>query len=384
MVVVPVALLVPAPASHSLLGAAIHRIMQLHVLQSEIVLGIHLNRHFFDGRRLEVPAGPRQLDLRRMVLLRFDEVVLAQPHGLAAFQRSHVIHAVLENRDGGHQRAAGVVLEAQAGTVIQHQHAVRKRAIGDDLHIRLRAFHRAQVAARIFHCVLVAEPCGVVVRHPHFFHARHIHHIQLELLAAHAAGFHVIFQRFRDARDEELIGGAAGFGPHLRLLPRGGAVVFREEAHFRRGEAHQVGADHLVAALADGTIARFHLDGIIRFAHALRQSSPQQVGAVAHETRAAGGQPHQHQHGDRGGAGEPDHHGVRRHTLGLGMLRHIQGVGGKQFQKRIAGVGFGTLGEGEQPLLELREASLRLAGCVPPVEPDHRHNQCDPDGERNS
>ena len=57
-------------------GAAVHGVVQLDVLEAEIVLGLHLHRDFFDRRRLEIAARAGDLDLRRLVLLRLDEVVV--------------------------------------------------------------------------------------------------------------------------------------------------------------------------------------------------------------------------------------------------------------------------------------------------------------------
>ena len=74
--------------------------MQLDVLEAEIVLGLHLHGDLFDGRCLEIAPRPGHLDLRRLVALRLNEVVLAEAHVFAAFQRRDVKLTVLEDGHG--------------------------------------------------------------------------------------------------------------------------------------------------------------------------------------------------------------------------------------------------------------------------------------------
>ena len=138
-------------------GAAVHGVVQLDVLQAEIVLGFDRDRDFFDRRRLEIAARPRDLDLRRLVLLRLDEVIFAEPDVLAAFDGGDVIHAVLLDRHAGHQHAVGAAAQRELRSVVQHRIAVRQRPVGLDRDLRGGAFHRAQIAARIFHRVLHAR-----------------------------------------------------------------------------------------------------------------------------------------------------------------------------------------------------------------------------------
>ena len=66
------------------------------------------------GRRFEIAARPGDLDLRRIVLLRLDEVIFAEADVVAAFERGDVIQAVLLDRHGGRQQAVGARCAASA------------------------------------------------------------------------------------------------------------------------------------------------------------------------------------------------------------------------------------------------------------------------------
>src|SRR5262249_17239 len=91
---------------NSFLRTAVHRVVQLDALQTEIVLSINLNPDFFDRGGLIVASWARYLDFRRAILLRLDKVILAQPDVLAAFHRGYVIHAVFVDRHHGDELPA--------------------------------------------------------------------------------------------------------------------------------------------------------------------------------------------------------------------------------------------------------------------------------------
>ncbi len=67
--------------------------------------------------------------------------------------------------------------------IVQHDRAVRERPVGRDGNFGGGAFHRAQIAARIFDRILQAEPGGIVIRHRDLLHAGKIDHVQLVGLA---------------------------------------------------------------------------------------------------------------------------------------------------------------------------------------------------------
>ena len=216
---------------------------------------------------------------------------------------------------------------------------------------------------------------------PDVLHGGQIHHVELVGRRPHAAGFHVIFQRFRHAGDQELVSGAARLGAHLGLLPLRGAGVLGEETHLGRGEAHQPRGDHLVGALAHGAVAGLDLDVVERLHLALGQAAPQQRSAIAQETRAGRAQPDQHQRGDHRGGGEAENPGGPGDLLRLGLLGHRQRIVRQQLQEGIARVLLHALAEGEQALFELRILVLGRARRAPAVEADHRHDQRRRQGE---
>ena len=64
-------------------GAAVDGIMQLHALQREIVAGFDRDGDFFDGTDLASAPGCMIFTVGRVVLARFDEIILAQANALA-------------------------------------------------------------------------------------------------------------------------------------------------------------------------------------------------------------------------------------------------------------------------------------------------------------
>ena len=165
---------------HRLLRAAVDRVVQAHVVQAEIVAGFDRHRDFLDRIDLGVAPGPRDLHGRRLVLLRLDEIILAQAH----------VFALVDRRRCGTCRPSGSgtlamrqlpspAAQRELGAVVEQQHAVRQRPIGLDGDLGGGAFHGAQIAARIFHRVLHARPGGEMIGHADLLHARQIDHVQV-------------------------------------------------------------------------------------------------------------------------------------------------------------------------------------------------------------
>ena len=150
--------------------------MQFHVLEAEIVLGLHLHGDLFDGRRFEIAPRPGHLDLRRFVALRLDEVIFAEANVVAAFQGSDVKLAVLLNGHGGRQQAVWAFVQGQFRAIVHHQNAAGQRLIGGDGDLGLGAFHGAQIAARIFHFILQSQPRRVMVSDANFLDAGEVHY----------------------------------------------------------------------------------------------------------------------------------------------------------------------------------------------------------------
>jgi hypothetical protein len=237
------------------------------------------------------------------------------------------------------------------------------------------ALDGAQVAARILDRVLHPRPAGEMVGHADALYPRQIDHGQLVRGRAHAARLHVIIERFRHAGDQELVGTATGLRPHLGLLPLGAAGVLGEEPHFRRLETHQRGADHEVGAFADRLAARLDADRVIRLHLALRQSAPQQRGAVAEPVRTVETEPEQRHQRHQRGRRKAENHRAARDVLRLRLLRQRERVLRQEVEEGIVGPLLHALLEGEQPLLEVGELAFDGAGGMPPIEPDDRHDQ---------
>ena len=87
-----------------LLGPAVHRVVQLHIFQTEIVLGIHGDGDFLNRAGAEIAPWTRDAHVRRVVLNGLDEVVFAQAHVFAAFERGNVVHAILLDENLGSER----------------------------------------------------------------------------------------------------------------------------------------------------------------------------------------------------------------------------------------------------------------------------------------
>ena len=77
--VLPLASFTPRLASRGdgLFGSAVHRIVELHRFEGEIVRGFHGDGDFFDGADFGIASGRDDLYRGRLILTGFDKVVLA-------------------------------------------------------------------------------------------------------------------------------------------------------------------------------------------------------------------------------------------------------------------------------------------------------------------
>ena len=284
-----------------LFRATVKGVMQLDVAQAEIVLGLDCDSHFLDGRRAEIATGPRNLHLGRIVLLRFDEVIFREADVFAAFHRGDVIHAVARDRDAGHQGVVGAAVQGQLRSVAQQQGSAGQRLVGLDGDIGGGPLHGAQIAAGILGHILHAGPRRVMIGDLNVLDGRQIDHVQLEGLRMNPAGFHVVFHGFRNARDHELVIGAAGLGAHFGLFPLRRAGILPKEPHGGRGEALEARMDGFVGAFAHGVVARRDRD-VVKGRHAgLGQTAPKQRRAITQEARARHAKPDERSHGENGG-----------------------------------------------------------------------------------
>ena len=84
----------------------------------------------------------------------------------------------------------------------------------------------------------------------------HIHHVQIEVLRVQRAGLNVIFDAFRQAREEKLKSGASRLRLHGHLLPFRGALETRVEAGIIGLQAAQLGCNQLIGIAPNRGIAR--------------------------------------------------------------------------------------------------------------------------------
>src|SRR5581483_4203356 len=159
-----------------------------------------------------------------------------------------------------------------------------------------------QIAARIFHALLHAGPPRKVIGDLELFDTREIDYVEAIMLGPDSAGFDVILERLRHARNQKLISGATELGPHVGLFPFGRTVVLGEHAYALGLEAFQLGADDLVRAAADNAIAGLHSDVVVGSQFSLGKAAPEQRGSVTQVARTGRAEPdedYQAAHGRR-------------------------------------------------------------------------------------
>ena len=237
------------------LGVAVDGVVQVQFVKPEIVLAFDGDGDFLDRIHARIPLGTGNTHRRRIVLLRFDEVIGAKPHVLALIHRGDVIHAVFADGHAGDALAVFARAQQQLVAVIEQQRAVHQRPVGFDGHFGIGAFYRPQVAAGIFDLILHTGPGREMISDFELLDAGKIDHLKVILLGSHAAGLDVVIQRLGHAGDQELIAGAAELRAHVGLFPLGGTGVTREHAHALRLKPLELRGDELIGQAADGVIA---------------------------------------------------------------------------------------------------------------------------------
>ena len=223
---------------------AIHRIMQRHFRDAELIIRFYAHGDFLDGARAIIVARTRDKYVRRFGFACFDEEIIGQAHGLSLVERGDVIHAVLL-----HVHRALVHISFTAGQlnllfVIEHQDAITQGLVGDDVQIGVRALYGAQVATAFLGHILNVRPGRIAVRNAHVFHAGKIEHANVEVLRMEGSRFHVIFNAFRQPGKNKLKARASRLRAHGHLVPFGGAVVASVEADVLRLQADELRRNH--------------------------------------------------------------------------------------------------------------------------------------------
>ena len=310
--------------------------MQRHVGEAEFIVGLHRDGDFFDGARAVIMAGARDDHVRRLRLARLDEEIVGKAHGLALIESGDVVHAVLLHVDRALVHVAFAAREPNLLLVIQDQEAVAQGLVGLHFEIGVRAFDGAQIAAALLGHVLQVRPGRIAIRHAHVFHVRQIEHAYVEVLRVQRPRFDVVFDAFRQARENKLKARASGLRTHGHLIPLGGALVTRVQAHVLRLQADELRRHHQVGIAPDGNIAGHHLNVVEGSRPAVRRRRPQQSRAMAQESRSGQDQPHQHAQRDCADAEKCRQLFVRNQGFGFGGARHVERIEGQQIEKGLA------------------------------------------------
>ena len=364
----------------ALLRPAVHRVMQIHALEREVVFGFHLHHYLFDRAHLGIAAGTAHHQRGRLLGLRLDEVVLAQAHGRAAIQGGDVIKAILLNRDLRANPIACAGLQLQLLRAVQHQDAIGQRPVGLDGHFRLRALDRAKIAALLLDGVSNSQPAGIVVGDANPLHRGQLDHRQLEAFRGQPSRRDEVLGRFAEPCKQKIETRAAFPREHGRFFPLRGAVEARMNLCLHRFDPAHGRRDGLVAALANGGVARLHDDFVERFRARAAGGAPQQRRAVAQKSGRGSNQPNQSADAHDAERGKPRKYWTRGQSPGFGKASDLGRIGGEKFQKRV----FRRVlfGEREQALLERGELPLGAPRDLAPVQTAQRQHHAGGDSGR--
>ena len=174
--------------------------MQREFTQSEIIRRLDRHGHFFDRIHPGVLARLHNLDCRRTIFARLNEVIVRQAHGFAGFERTEMILAVFGD---GHLGRVLIALPHLLKLdlllvfleITQDQHAVFQRFVGLHNDLCHGAFHRAQVSPRVLSLRLQAGPTRIMIGHLQLGHVGQIDHLKVKGLRPDPARLDKIFNR---------------------------------------------------------------------------------------------------------------------------------------------------------------------------------------------
>ena len=178
--------------------AAVHRVVQRQFTQSEIIRRFDRNRHFLNRIHPGVLAWLHNLDGRRAIFARLNEIIVRQTHGFAGFQRTEMILAVFGD---GHLGGVLIALPHLFKLdlllifleVAQDQDAVFQWLVGLNIDFRHGAFHRAQVSAGVLSLRRQAGPTRVMIGHLQLGHVGQIDDLKVKGLRPDPARLDKIF-----------------------------------------------------------------------------------------------------------------------------------------------------------------------------------------------
>ena len=251
----------PAEQVHRLLGAAVHRVVHLHLLDAVVVVRLHLGEHFFD--RAGVRVAPRLVEVDRWPLVRehVDGVLRRGIHLLAGrtFELD-LVEALLLHREVGGERAVGFLRKGQRVLLVQDDAPAGRCHRRCDLQEYVRAFDGGHVATRIDRARLEPGVGGEAVLHRELVDGRQFHHVHLEGRGTDAVGLNVVVRRFLDVEKHalEAAGIGAGNEGYAFELPLG--IGANHERGLTIGEAQQLCLHVLIGAARDPGVARCHVN----------------------------------------------------------------------------------------------------------------------------
>ena len=194
---------------HGLLGAAIHGVMQRHVLQAEFISGVDGDSDLLDGAGAIIFSGALDAHVGRIGFAGLDEIVLGEAHGLALIQGGDVVEAILLNLYGALVDVTFTAGKIELLVIVQDQHAIAQRPVSHDFELSLGALDGAQITAALFDGIRHAHPGRELVGHANLLNSRQVGDLNIEVRRPQRTSFDVVFDALRDSREDELISGRA-------------------------------------------------------------------------------------------------------------------------------------------------------------------------------
>jgi len=135
---------------HGLLGAAVHRVEQLHVGDAEVVVGLGFDEDFLDGARRVVATRFDEGHHRRLILQDVDRVLRRRVHLLAVRScELDFVEALVFDDELARERPIGLRRQPVVARFVHHDLPARRRHRRRDAHPHFGAAQRGDVAADV-------------------------------------------------------------------------------------------------------------------------------------------------------------------------------------------------------------------------------------------
>ncbi len=258
----------------------------------------------------------------------------------------------------------GTRAKRELPAIIEREHAVGQRPVGDDLELRLGALDGPQIASMLLDRVGQVHPVRMLVCHPDLFHARDIGDPQMKMGRLNRARFHKILNVLWNSGEQKLGPVRSGLRQHGHLFPLRRTLVAHVDPQAglqprdrSRDELIRMASYRRVPGADTNTIE----GGGAR-------PGPQRSSAIAEIAGAGTNQPDESPERHDAHNQQRNQHGVRCHGFDIRGARNSQGIRSQQLQERIPTVTV-ALTESQQPLLELRKCTLRPRQPAPAQPP---------------